>query len=156
MPCDRNSILLEIYKTHSNHSQNLMTVNNTSNSLYMAFHAFWIPFVYQKSTWFLFIGIMICCLWFITIKYMRVLNSAKIKILHEIEQELSVDFYNKEWVYMSKDNKIFGYEISMNKITRWIPIGFIAIYLYLIIVNFVDWFGCVVQPCKFQKIFLFL
>lgn len=131
---NREHLLLEVYKTHSTHSQDITKIRDSINAFYIAFHGFFIPYIDAKHSVFILLGIILCILWLCKIEYFTKLNRAKIKCLTDIEQELNFDFYNKEWNVLQQDkgNVIFN-KIAMSSgiISRFMPIIVIIVYVLI-------------------------
>ncbi len=79
------------------------------------------------------IGILICVIFYFLINSYKQLNSGKFKVIHEIEQELPLALYKREWEILGEGkNKCKYWPFSHIEIK--IPFIFGLIYLILLII----------------------
>ena len=86
-------------------------------------------FEQQKAIWLWAIptaGILISFAWWTLLGNYRKLNSAKFRILNEMEDELGINVFKKEYQLYKPDMK-YGF----SDVEQVIPLGFIAFYLIL-------------------------
>lgn len=50
------------------------------------------------------LGIFLSIIWYINIESYRLLNSAKFKVIHEMEQKLEYPCFDKEWFFRKNEN----------------------------------------------------
>lgn len=62
-----------------------------------------------------FLALLLNIIWFFTIRSYRKLNSAKFKVIHQMETQLPFQPYNREWEII-ESNKYF----LMTKIEQWL------------------------------------
>ena len=96
-------------------SQRRDTINSIFISLNLAITAAFSIVWDIKSLLLLFFGVVICTLWYITIRNFKILNTEKFKIINEIEKKLPVQPFNDEWNGL-KNNKKY---IEGTKIESW-------------------------------------
>ena len=104
----------------------LLTVNTFLLSLYSISTNF---DVLSKSLWNYFVpaaGILICITWCNLIKSYRNLNSAKFKVIHEMELGMEFQPFKKEWEYAEKG--IGNSYKQITKIEPYIPFIFFILY----------------------------
>jgi hypothetical protein len=79
----------------------------------------------------LVVAIAFCFMWFRLIISYRDLNTAKFKVIHEIEQRLPARMFDAEWeaVERGENNKLY---FPFTHIEKYIPWVFIVLYLFLI------------------------
>lgn len=85
-------------------------------------------------------GIILCYVWIINIESYRQLNSGKFKTLHELEQELPFNFYERELEHLGKGENKEQYK-KLSEVEKNVPrllmtpfiIGIIVIAIKLII-----------------------
>jgi hypothetical protein len=82
-------------------------------------------------------GICICYMWFRLVRSYRDLNSAKFKVIHEIEKSLPISPYDAEWeaVGRGQDSKLY---LPFTNVEMYVPIVFIMLHLFVLISSFVS------------------
>lgn len=117
----------EISKNRMNANKFFMTINSFLLTTFGIF--------IEKLSWATWVlpvlGIIISIVWFITIKSHSDLNSAKFKVINEIEEYLPIEPYKKEWVII-RNNKKYK---TLSKIEQKIPIAFGSVFAVLIIIQ---------------------
>jgi hypothetical protein len=83
-------------------------------------------------------GIVLSVLWFQIITSYRDLNSAKFKILGEIEKRLPLNLYDAEWRLMGEGNDPKKYR-PLSHIERVVPWVFVALHFYVIARSVLVW-----------------
>ncbi len=79
-----------------------------------------------------FIGLTICLLWFVNVRSYKKLNSAKFKVLAEIENKLEFQFYEKEWQIIKKDKSYLKFS-TIEQLTPFIfSVPFFVMFVYAI------------------------
>ncbi len=81
---------------------------------------------------FSLIVIAACIYWIISINNFKKLNTAKFKILLEIEKKLPINLYNFEWQLL-KEGKVFSVYFESTKLELAFPIILIVSYVINII-----------------------
>ena len=76
-------------------------------------------------------AIAMCIAWLLLLRSYRNLNSAKFKVIGAIEQRLPMSpYWSAEWTALGRGNGYRKY-VSLSLIEQTAPVGFIAIYGYL-------------------------
>lgn len=78
-------------------------------------------------------GIVICIVWLLFIKNYKELNSEKFKVINEIEKQLPIQAFNKEWKSI-KANKKYR-ESTKLEIAFPIIFGFLYVIIAIIIIS---------------------
>lgn len=81
-----------------------------------------------------FIGILVGYIWYRLLRSYRDLNSAKFKVIHEIEQKLPLAVYETEWLYLGEGRDSKKY-LKFTTIERLIPWIFISIHSIVLMLN---------------------
>jgi hypothetical protein len=142
--------LLEQYKLYVETSQQtserrqnannfLLTLNSSLVALYVTFlstfgHHHWnalIPFT----------GLFVCFLWYSTVDSYKDLNTAKFRVIHELEEQLPVALFKHEWYVCGQNRKktdkpIEDKYIPLTHLERWIPVAFAGLYIVLAVYAF--------------------
>ncbi len=74
-------------------------------------------------------GIVLCCLWIISIKSYKKLNSGKFKVIQDMENFLPYPCFNREWEILKKEESY----IQLTHIEQLLPILVIFIFLGLLL-----------------------
>jgi len=80
------------------------------------------------------IGLSLSVVWYMNIESYRLLNSAKFKVIHEIEQELPYPCFDKEWQFRKTDNPSKAYP-RFTQIEKFMPIMMGIIFVILLLVG---------------------
>lgn len=101
-----------------------------------------VPFVIEQNTpsdirrvVFLtmgFLGLAICLIWILNIRSYKQLNSLKFKVIHEIEQKLPFNCFEREWEILKEEEDSFSY-LRLSKIEQVVPILLTIPYLVLVV-----------------------
>jgi hypothetical protein len=81
-----------------------------------------------------FIGISISYSWYKIINSYSILNRAKFKVIHKMEEKLPVALFTKEWSTLNDSKNQHKY-VSFSRIEKNIPITFIVLYIVILIVT---------------------
>lgn len=140
-----SSQLLEQYKIYvssvekiSDRRENANKYFVTLNSVVILAGTFLIDHVLNKGLLIflllgvLFLGVFICIIFYFLINSYKQLNTAKFKLLHEIEKKLPLQLYAREWDILGKGTDKNRY-FPFSHIERIIPIAFSFIYTVSII-----------------------
>lgn len=84
------------------------------------------------------LGIFLCAVWYINIQSYKRLNSSKFKVISELEKQLPLACYSKEWESLKNDGRYKGYltQTSVERIVPFIlsiPYAGLLIYALLIL-----------------------
>jgi len=82
-------------------------------------------------------GILLSYFWYRLIKSYRDLNTAKFKVIYQIEERLPLSTYMAEWLALgeAKDRKVYT---PFTHLEIWVPRSFIMMY-FAIIVMMIPW-----------------
>jgi hypothetical protein len=83
------------------------------------------------------LGILLCVIWYINIQSYKQLNSSKFKVISELEKQLPIACYNKEWEFLKNDNRYKGY-LTQTSVERIVPfilaIPYTGLLLYALLI----------------------
>ena len=136
MPDQDLNFLFEQYKLVISSAEGISVRRATANNFLLSVNAFLVAIhtfgssLRPDTSWHIVIplaGLIICISWWTLIKSYRNLNSAKFKVIHEIELQLPVQPYKDEW------NQISKLHIPLSRVEQFVPFVFAALYLLLII-----------------------
>lgn len=82
-------------------------------------------------------GIVLSYFWYRLLLSYKGLNSAKFKVIHEIESNLPLSPYNAEWEFLGRGNKSDKYK-PFTHIEIWVPRVFFCLYIVVIFFTFRD------------------
>lgn len=117
-------------------SERRVTVNNlfiTLNSVILALSAI-IP--KKSDVSIAIVGVIISFLWITTITSYKNLNSAKFKVINELEKQLPTQPFNYEWFLVGEGQDKKKYK-KLTQIEKNVPIIFIIIYLVILVLNII-------------------
>jgi hypothetical protein len=83
------------------------------------------------------LGILLCILWFFTIRDYRRLNSAKFDVISEMEKHLPDQPYDREWEILKEKKDGTGY-FGLSKIEQCVSVLVAILFLVLFLYS---WFG---------------
>lgn len=143
---NKNTEILEIYKLHCEMADRTSQRRNQTNQFYITALSVFVGILSLSNTSELkphfnqisliggIMGLILCIVWAINIRSYRQLNSAKFKVLHEIEKKLEFQFFIEEWKHLGggKFNKKY-YRLTV--IERYIPALFCIPFIILIAVS---------------------
>jgi len=79
-------------------------------------------------------GVLLCYVWYITIRSYKQLNSGKFHLIGEVESRLPFPFYDEEWKRLGRGKDKTKY-IPITHVEQYVPILFAAIYATLFVVG---------------------
>lgn len=129
---------IELYKFYVEMADRISARRATANSFLLAVNTFLLSFLgmvgnmqgLAQSLWLYCVpaaGILICLTWVILIESYRTLNSAKFKVIHEMESQMAYAPFTKEWEYAKGGDGVVHKPIS--KVEPYIPYAFMALYI---------------------------
>jgi hypothetical protein len=132
--------LLEQYKLYVEMTDRVSQRRLTANSYFLSVNSALLAAVGYLTTrdnssylWLIGAsGIVLSILWFQIITSYRDLNTAKFKILHEIERQLPLSLYYAEWNVMGRGESPKLYR-PLSHIERLVPWIFIVLHGFVII-----------------------
>ena len=133
--------LLEQYKLFVETSQKVSEKRQTSNnylltlcsSLVTLFVAFLSTFGHHR--WNVLIpiaGLFVCFIWHSLVESYKDLNTAKFRVIHEMEEQLPVALFKYEWHVCGRGKDKDKY-VPLTHLERWIPWMFGVLYLALLV-----------------------
>jgi len=79
------------------------------------------------------IGMALSAIWYVNIESFKLLNTAKFKVILEMEKELPCQCFGKEWEYRVGEDESKAYPI-FTKIEKFLPIMMGIIYFMVLLV----------------------
>jgi hypothetical protein len=138
--------LLEQYKlfvvTSQQVSERRQNANNYLLTLNSSFVLLFVTFLstFGHQRWNVLIpitGLIVCFLWYSLVDSYKDLNTAKFKVIHELEHQLPVALFGYEWWVCGhnrkkKDRPLEDKYVPLTHLERWIPVAFGVLYLGLV------------------------
>lgn len=126
-------MLLEQYKLISESADRITDKRQSTNNFYLAVNSFIFAIASYLATIKLkivpilisMLGLLISLVWLKNINSFKKLNSAKFKVIHELEGYLPAKIYQKEDEYLQR-----GY-YKLTSIEKWVPIIFGVLYIII-------------------------
>jgi hypothetical protein len=89
---------------------------------------------FQNMTLFVvgLLGIILCFVWQSNIRSYKQLNSAKFKVIGEIEKHMPLSLYEREWEFLKNDRGYQGY-LEQTVIEKYIPFILAIPYVILLL-----------------------
>lgn len=136
--------LLEQYKLYVETSQHvtekrqnsnnyLLTLNSSLVTLYVVFLS-----TFGHYWWNILIpatGLIVCFIWYSLVDSYKDLNRAKFVVIYELEKQLPVSLFRREWDVCGlnqksdKDKPVEEMYVPLTKLERWIPVAFALLYI---------------------------
>jgi hypothetical protein len=138
--------LLEQYKLYVEMADRVSTRRLTANSYFLSINSAILGFVgyisskpgYGHYLWLVgCAGIILSILWFYMITSYRDLNTAKFKIIHEVEKRLPLSLYAAEWNAMGRGTVPQLYR-PLSHIERVVPWVFVVLHVYVVVRSLVS------------------
>lgn len=137
--------LLEQYKLFVHMADEISARRATANNYFLAVNSLLVPLsgaisalAAKLAAWQVVIpiaGIILCATWFVLIRSYRTMNTAKFKVIHELEQRLPAALYDREWE-LAEHGRTLAH-IPFAKVEQFVPVVFVVLYLVLVIVMLV-------------------
>ncbi len=137
------SHLLEQYKIYITSADNISNRRQSANSFFVTLNTALVSLVSylnigttntSKMYWAISVaGLAISYMWYRLVRSYKDLNSAKFKVVHEIEKSLPVSPYDAEWeaVGRGKNSKLY---LPFTHIEIYIPWVFFALHAIVLVV----------------------
>lgn len=134
--------LLEQYKLYVEMADRISSRRQSANSFFLSVNTAIIAVISyvnfgSKTTsefyWLIsFAGMVLCFMWFRLIRSYKDLNSAKFKVIHELESLLPVAPYDMEWqkVERGKNSKLY---LPFTHVEIYIPWVFFLIHVFVFV-----------------------
>lgn len=136
--------LIEQYKIYAEMADNVSARRSQANTFYitvlsgllavLAFAADKIPGEAQFTAFLAvgLLGIVLCVVWYINLEAYRQLNSAKYKVIQEMEEKLPFPSYTQEWAIVNmKDGTNQPRYTRLTWVEKIVPILMAMPYLFL-------------------------
>ena len=75
-------------------------------------------------------GLLVCFIWHSLVESYKDLNTAKFRVIHEMEEQLPVALFKYEWHVCGKGKDKDKY-VPLTHLERWIPLMFAALFVAL-------------------------
>jgi hypothetical protein len=138
--------LLEQYKLYVETSQHVTEKRQNSNNYLLTLNSSLVTlFVVFLSTfghhrWNALVpatGLVVCFIWYSLVDSYKDLNRAKFVVIYELEKQLPVALFRREWDVCGlnqksdKDKPVEEMYVPLTKLERWIPVAFSVLYIGL-------------------------
>jgi len=132
---NKEEYLLRQYEIFVNSSENISSKRMTSNNFYLGANTALFAIagylsILSKSYAIImlsFIGIFLCISWVSNLASYKRINSAKFRVIHELEEHLPARVFTKEDEYLNS-------RYTLTKLERYIPYLFIILYVIIIFI----------------------
>ena len=142
-----NKLLLEQYRIAVGSADNVSARREGSNKYYLSVNSILVGFALYNgdsanvSEWIVIgmavFGLIVSVVWWFALADYRALNSAKFKLIHEMEADLPFAFFEREWKLL-KNGKDFNTYKKLSRVERTLPAIFGLVYFVIIIVQLVS------------------
>lgn len=132
-----STTLLEQYKLLVSSALSMTERRNATNSFMLAMNStlasvfgFWLAHAGEER-WCVIVpvcGVATSVLWLLAIEAYRRLNSAKFKVINELEEYLPARAFGREWWHCEQANYP-----ELSRLEKWIPIVFGLLHIVLIV-----------------------
>ena len=143
---EKQQELLEIYKLHAQLADSVTKQRATANRFYVLIFSglvvLFSAFLQRKNGvplgWIMVIfglfGLLLAVAWHSVIRSYRQLNTAKFKVLHELEEKLAYPFSRREWDLLAKgtDRKVYQ---QLTAAESRVPIIFGICFVLLLLIG---------------------
>ena len=138
--------LIEQYKLYVQMADQISARRQTASSFFLSINTAILVFVsYAQSAgtqasltefgWLISsAGVVLCYMWYRLIRSYRDLNSAKFKVIHEIERRLPMSPYDAEWQAVGRGENAALY-LPFTRVEIGIPWVFIGLHALVIVVT---------------------
>lgn len=132
--------LLEQYKLYVEMADRISQRRTTANSYFLTVNSAILAFVgylnskdSEEYLWLLALaGMTLCVLWRVGIASYRNLNTAKWKVVHEIEKRLPISPYDAEWDYVERGKNSALYR-PISHVEGGVPWVFLLLHLFVVV-----------------------
>lgn len=132
--------LFEQYKLYVESAERVSERRTSANNYLLTVNAFLITLYGLASqlggnrAWQIVVpiaGVLICITWLVLIRSYRNLNSAKFKVIHELEEQLPAAPFDREWSHAQHGiGKAYR---PLTHIEPYVPVVFATLYIVLVI-----------------------
>ena len=123
-------------------SERRTSANNyllTVNSVLVTLYGLASSFSYDRPWLFVMpvAGVLVCITWLVLIRSYRNLNTAKFKVIHELEEQLPAALFDREWDLAERgEGKAYK---PLTHIEPYIPLVFAVLYIILAVYSVGSW-----------------
>ena len=139
---DHNKTILEQYKLYVEMADRISGRRMVTNSFFLAIQTAIIAGVFASGKAVLSAdplsrlglaacGLLIALLWLMILRSYRQLNSAKYRVIHEIEKELPIAPFDEEWRVLGGGMKVPRY-LALTRIEQCVPLCIASLYFVFI------------------------
>ena len=139
---DDKEIFFEQYTLYVETAEKVSEKRQTANTYFLSLNSFLLVLSGYLTTikfqlWHLLLiitGIFICIFWLLNLQSYRSLNSAKYKVIHEMEDKLPINLFDKEWDFLGrgKNKRIY---LKLSVAEQGIPVIFIFLYWIILVLS---------------------
>ena len=137
---DNNQTLLSQYELYVEMADKISDRRTTANNFFVVLNSALIALIGSEmssssdcfKSLVCFLGILVSLFWWFSIINYKNLNSAKFKIIHELEAKLPANLYKYEW-HILKEGKSKRKYWPLSHIESYIPWLFVIIFLILFV-----------------------
>lgn len=145
---DATSTELELYKLAVEMADRISSRRGTANNFFLAVHAGIITAVAAllpsggtatlpvASTFIAVAGVALSAAWWLSLRSYRDLNSAKFKVILQMEARLPIALFGDEWQFLKKD-PVIGWRkwyAELGQVERVVPVVFLSLYALSLVV----------------------
>lgn len=139
---DDEEIFFGQYKLYVETAEKVSEKRQTANTYFLSLNSFLLVLSGYLTTikfqlWHLLLiitGIFICIFWLLNLQSYRNLNSAKYKVIHEMEDKLPINLFDKEWDFLER-GKNKGVYLKLSVAEQGVPIIFIFLYWIILVLS---------------------
>lgn len=136
---EETTITFELYKFYVEQAEKVSSKRADTNKYMLTVNTFLIGLFsvstnfeeFAKTLWNYLVpasGTLICLTWYIMIKSYSNLNSAKFKVIHEMEESMKYKPFTREWE-LAEQGKGKAYK-PISKVEPKIPLIFLGLYMF--------------------------
>ena len=130
----REEMILEQWRTCAELANSVSERRDNMNNLFVVLNTAIIAtvsFVWDVKTIALMVlGILMCVVWLLMIKNFKALNAAKFHVINDMEKELPVQAFTKEWESLEGNEDYY----TNTELEGKVPCIFIAMYIAVMVV----------------------
>jgi hypothetical protein len=137
--------LMEQYKLYVEMADKISERRNLTNGFFLTLNTLFITilgFLFEKVNQltsnfggylYIFIGLLLCLMWWLILKSYRDINSAKFKVIGQLEEKLpSSPYWLAEWEELGQGRKLRKY-FPLSHLEKFVPLIFSILYLSFIL-----------------------
>lgn len=136
---NENKVSFELYKFYVEQAEKVSAKRAAANQYFLSINTFVIGLFsisknfpeFSQPLWNYLVpasGVLLCLTWYLLILSYSKLNSAKFKVIHDMETMMPYQAFTEEWKF-AEQGRGKAYK-PVSKIEPYIPIIFIALYAF--------------------------